>query len=162
MNTKNLTQLATAFRSGLENAISDKALTTIAQGTTLLYFPTGCCGLVSDLLAQYLLDHGINTYCVQGEYDFDDYENRFPHTWLETDDGCIIDITADQFSHNPVFRNYHLTPCYVGKHNSFYDLFNEGIRSDGKFTGLRSFNSLYSNKVLSLYSIIFQYIPDSD
>ena len=162
MYMEELRQLAEAFRTAIEDAISDNALTKEARGTTLLNFPVGCCELASDLLAQFLLDNGIETQLVHGEYQYNASSNRFPHSWLKTEDGAVIDITADQFSHNPVFRDYHLTPCYVGEHNSFYDLFKVGIRIDDKFTGLNSFNTPFSSKALSLYNIILQFVPDSE
>ena len=47
---------------------------------------------------QYLLEKRIHTKSVHGEYDYDDCENKYPHTWLETEGRVIIDITADQFA----------------------------------------------------------------
>jgi hypothetical protein len=84
-------RLAQAFREGIEKAVESGDISSRTTKSTMPYFPKGCCGVAIDLLAQYLLEKGTHTRSVHGEYDFDDWENKFPHTWLETDGGVIID-----------------------------------------------------------------------
>jgi hypothetical protein len=59
-------------------------------------FPSGCCGAVSELLAVFLQvrGHGAFTY-VCGLW-FDSDFGSSTHAWLEQE-GCIVDITQDQF-----------------------------------------------------------------
>ena len=104
-NIAEIRRLAQAFREGIEKAVESGDISSITTKTTMPYFPKGCCEIASDLLAQYLLEKGTHTKSVHGEYDFDDWENKFPHTWLETDGGIIIDITADQFVGEKVFAD---------------------------------------------------------
>lgn len=151
-------RLALSFRKGIEKAVSNGEISSKTTKSTLPYFPKGCCEVASDLLAQYLLEKGIHTKCVHGEYDFDDWENRFPHTWLETDDGVIIDITADQFAKEKIFKTYDLMPCYVGTDRSFYSLFSNDHREE-LFHGLGCCDGdFYRRNVVPLYDVILSNI----
>lgn len=84
-------RLAQAFREGIEKAVGSDDISSRTTKSTMPYFPKGCCEVAIDLLVQYLLEKGTHTRSVHGEYDFDDWENKFQHTWLETDGGVIID-----------------------------------------------------------------------
>lgn len=151
-------RLAQAFREGIEKAVESGDISSRTTKSTMPYFPKGCCEVASDLLAQFLLEKGTHTKSVHGEYDFDDWENKFPHTWLETDGGVIIDITADQFVGEKVFEAFSLQPCYVGKDRGFYSLFNEDHREEA-FRGLRKCGGdFYRRNVYSLYKIILSHI----
>lgn len=155
---KKIKRLAEAFRCGIEKAIDDNSITSKTTRTTLYSFPRGCCEIASDLLAEYLIENGIITQLVSGVYYCDYQENIFPHTWLESIDGYIIDITADQFAQEPVFYGHLLLPCYVGEYTPFYDLFTEDRRFDGVYKGLFSYNSDCFESLLPLYNIIIQHI----
>jgi hypothetical protein len=88
--------LATKYRYAIDKALVKGEF---INDSSFDRFPLGCCGDASDLLAQYLLDNGINTYYVCGNYYSKDYItwNTQSHAWLMTEDRIIIDITGDQF-----------------------------------------------------------------
>lgn len=158
MNIAEIRRLAQSFREVIENAVECGDISSRTTKSTMPYFPKGCCEVASDLLAQYLLEKGVHTKSVHGEYDYDDWENKFPHTWLETDGGVIIDITADQFIGEKVFETFSLLPCYVGSDREFYSLFNENYREE-VFRGLRNCDGeFYRRNVDPLYRIILSHI----
>lgn len=158
MNSNIIKNLAAQFRQGIECAIECGAITPRSTRTTLPQFPRGCCEIASDLLAEYLLENGIITHCVHGEYDFDYRENKYPHTWLETNDGYIIDITADQFQNQPGFEKVLLSSCYVGRDRGIYDLFSRNGWADPDFSGLCSYNEPYQKLLKPQYEIIKKYL----
>ncbi len=88
-NIVELTRAATRFRQMIENA--DRAKLPIEFEN----FPTGSCGSASRLLAQYLIDGGLDApnYVVG---DIVEPTKSRSHAWLELD-GVVIDITADGF-----------------------------------------------------------------
>ncbi len=158
MNSNIIKNLAAQFRQGIECAIECGAITPRSTRTTLPQFPRGCCEIASDLLAEYLLENGIVTHCVHGEYYFDYRENKYPHTWLETNDGYIIDITADQFRSQPGFEKTLLPSCYVGHNRGVYDSFSSNKRIDPDFSGLRSYNEPYQEMLIPMYRIIKKHL----
>ncbi|MCF5226031.1 MULTISPECIES: hypothetical protein [Pseudomonas] len=86
----NVFTVAHAFRASLE------ALK--AQGKLpphMLNFPQACCGVVSELLGDYLNTQlGLMVEYVGGDRD------GASHAWLELN-GVVIDITGDQFHGRP-------------------------------------------------------------
>lgn len=74
------------------------------------------------MLAQFLLENGIRTYYVCGEYRDGSFENFRSHAWLLANNQIIIDITGDQFRYNPLFLNYDKS-VYVGAMDNFHRLF---------------------------------------
>lgn len=155
---RTIEQLALRFREGIEESIERREISTRTTRSTLPFFPQGCCDIASDLLAQYLLENDIITQCNYGEYDYYEYEIKYPHSWLETRDGYVIDITADQFCNKPGFSGYALLPCYVSKNRSFYDLFHEQRRNDSDFCGLDAYPENYQKIIKPLYRVIIQHI----
>ena len=73
------------------------------------------------LSRHYLYENGIITFYVSGSYGYG-WDNSESHTWLETENKTVIDITGDQY------RNKKLRftePVYVGtRNNGFHDQFN--------------------------------------
>ena len=61
MEDYQIEQLATRFRTAIEKANSAREYWAYNKFRD---FPTGCCGYTSDLLAEYLLRHGIETLWV--------------------------------------------------------------------------------------------------
>lgn len=116
-------------------------------------FPNGCCGDACDLLAQYLLENGINSKYVCGTY----YEDQQSHAWLEIGD-IIADITADQFKGDKNYPQEYITPCYVGKKNRFYELFEEAPNSRCRFYGIKEYGNPAAARLLGLYETICAYI----
>lgn len=107
---------ALSFRRAIISAISSGEI----KDSLIRDFPRGCCSVASDLLQRYLFEKGIKTYCVFAQYGCGwDGES---HSWLQTDDGIVIDITGDQYRFN---KNISFTtPVYVGTiEDGFHDLF---------------------------------------
>lgn len=158
VNNIEIRKLAQSFRRGIERAVESNEISPRTTKSTMPYFPKGCCEVASDLLAQYLLENGVHTKIVHGEYDFDDWENKYPHTWLETEDGVIVDITADQFTGEQTFESFCLMPCYVGTDRSFYSLFTDDYRKE-LFQGLCCCDGdFYTQNVIPLYDVILNHI----
>lgn len=153
-NIDEIRRLAHSFRNGIKNAVANGGISSRSTKSTMIYFPKGCCEVASDLLAQYLLDRGIHTKSVHGEYAYDDWENKYSHTWLETGSGVIIDITAEQFVDNGIFKVLGVMPCFVGTDRSFYSLFSDNYREE-TFHGLKCCDGdFYRQNVVPLYEII--------
>ncbi len=113
---KILYEHALAFRNAIIMAISDGEINDLC----LRNFPRGCCTFASDLLQHYLIDKNIKTYYVSGKIG--DGWDGDSHSWLETEDGIVIDITGDQYSDNKnlTFDN----PVYIGpREDGFHNLF---------------------------------------
>jgi len=110
-----LYEIASRFRKAIEEAVYCGEIIEI----NMQKFPQGCCTYASDLLQKYLYEQGIPTYLISGhqEYGYDGES----HSWLETEDGTVIDITVDQFAYRePRF----ITGIYVGKReDGFHNLF---------------------------------------
>lgn len=80
-------ELAVAFRSAVETMVQTGNVLMHIQG-----FPRGCCGIISELMGDYLNTLGIGEFfyvCGMKEGAL--------HAWLKVD-GLIIDITGDQFA----------------------------------------------------------------
>lgn len=58
-----LTSLVSCFREAMDKA---KAAGDLDFDSTFRRFPNGCCGDTCDLLAEYLLQHGVKTNYVCG------------------------------------------------------------------------------------------------
>ena len=139
------------FRKAIETAIANNE-----EGEFFRKFPTGQCGNTSDILAQYFIDNGIEqiTY-VNGTYFGDAWDDRWSHTWLEVNDQ-IIDLTGDQFRfHKEPLKND--IPVYVGKINSFYELFDVSCGSRHEHHGLEAEWSNY-RELARTYHTILKYL----
>lgn len=154
MDIKEIERLASQFRRGAEIA-KDRDL---FDKQPFLDFPNACCGDATELLAQYLLDYDKAIQCryVYGVYRYDDFENIFGHAWLEVDGKIIVDITADQrqFRNERIFPASAAVPCYVGKKNAFYSLFEEDNRQCYRFYDLRCMPEVAYNRMKFLYDTI--------
>lgn len=79
-------ELATSFRSAVEAVVQTGNAPMHIQG-----FPRGCCGIISELMGDYLNTLGLGEFVyVCGMKD------GALHAWLEVD-RLIVDITGDQF-----------------------------------------------------------------
>jgi hypothetical protein len=79
-------ELATSFRLAVEIVVETGNVPMHIQG-----FPRGCCGIISELMGDYLNTVGIGEFFyVCGMRD------GASHAWLEIN-GLIVDITGDQF-----------------------------------------------------------------
>lgn len=89
---KNLTEVVRNLRGVFDNA--DRS-----DWQLLRNFPTGACGVVSELLGRYLQEKlSVSGNYVCGEVYQPDMRS---HAWVDVG-GIIIDITADQFGQPPV------------------------------------------------------------
>lgn len=111
-------ELVKKYRNAIEEA---KEEGEFIKDVRFCQFPLGCCDDACDLLAQYLLEHGIRTHQVLGAYRDGIFENNTGHAWL-IKGKIIIDITGDQFRYDRTFLNFN-EPVYVGRENEFYRLF---------------------------------------
>ena len=159
MNIKNIECLALKFRKAIEIAYQ-KGLFFREQ--PFANFPRGCCGDTSDLLGEYLLEHGIRTKYVCGTYRYDDFDNIYSHAWLEINGRIVVDITADQFKWNPLFQNVPTPSCYVGERNDFYRLFEVEPYQCRDFWGLDAFSELCVGRMRKLYDRIKQFVDYSE
>ncbi len=131
-------RIAAEFCSAIEEAIQNGEIRKMAS------FPTGCCGMASDLLQRYLYELGIFTWYMSGRYGYG--VNGESHAWLETMDGTVIDITGDQYK----YKKLRFTdPVYVGlRANGFHDKFELDepkayYREDDPFGGNQEFDLRY-------------------
>lgn len=151
---KEITRFANSFRDALDLARDSGEFD---KDISFYNFPRGCCGDASDLLAQFLLEHGVRTLYVCGSYYDDSPENSQSHAWLLTDNQIIIDITGNQFRDNPVFLNYD-KPVYVGTEDDFHRLFEVEDRDIHEHNGLDSLGSMCQPRLNELYRKIIKYI----
>jgi hypothetical protein len=152
-----LKTLATQFRNALEAAhragdfVGDPCFAAPD-------FPRGCCGDVCYLLEHFLLDHGISTYHIIGEYYDENPENYRSHAWLATIDFCYtIDITGDQFKDDPLRLNYN-EKVYVGEHDDFHHLFAVAERNVHVSCRLSDLRCLDERRLPSIYGAIMKYM----
>lgn len=102
-------ELATSFRSAVEIATQTGNVPMHIQG-----FPRGCCGIISELMGDYLNTVGIGEFFyVCGMKD------GASHAWLEVD-GLIVDITGDQFADRPAI--------YVDQPDAWYGEWEEDTK----------------------------------
>lgn len=155
--------LAETFRGAIDGI---KAEDGFLRDAPFDRFPTGCCGDTSDLMAQFLIDHGIESWYVCGTYypnseQEDAFEGIRSHAWLTTDDPritknyCIIDLTGDQFQAYPEFYYYNQA-AYVGTLDPFHRLFRVTDCDVSKHEGLDSFGYVAALRLWGLYKKILQ------
>lgn len=111
--------LSKKFRTAIERAKSEGELDS---DPTLKYFPKACCGSASSLLAKFLYENGIYTYEINGTKHGEISWDNQSHTWLMLENGCIIDITGDQFKSDEEFLCYS-EKVYYGEMDEFHQLF---------------------------------------
>lgn len=130
MRVEEIKCLVSKFRKGAEIAFAKDQF----KEQPFNNFPNACCGDTPWLVAQYLMDHDpdndIQYRYVYGRYFDDDFEKRCGHAWLEViwpeiKKKVIVDITSDQrqFRNRDIFPVCASVPCYVGRKNEFYSLF---------------------------------------
>lgn len=147
-------ELVTQFRQAIDEARDDdRFYKDICFGE----FPRACCGDASDLLAHYLLVHGIQTYYVCGNYYGDEEGGHQSHAWLELHDSTIIDITGDQFKHKEVYLNYDI-PVYIGEMDNFHALFEVEEQNIRNGVRLERLGDWVYPRLKQLYDVISEYI----
>lgn len=111
-------RLATQFRKAIDEA---KSFGAFKEDTSFRKFPVACCGDTCFLLGQFLQEHEIPTWRVEG------MKGRQTHAWLSTvdpeiSDEWFIDITGDQFKEEKQFLNYNKS-VYVDRTDGFHEMF---------------------------------------
>ncbi|WP_160684330.1 transglutaminase domain-containing protein [Clostridium sp. C2-6-12] len=151
---KDIMRLAKQFRDAIDAA---RKARDFDKDLSFNEFPRGCCGDTSDLLAQYLLENGIETNYVCGTYRDGSFENSQTHAWLLTDNNIIIDITGDQFKYDADFLNYNES-VYVGVEDDFHRLFEVEKRDCHDNYGVDNLGCFSQPRLNKLYRKIIKYI----
>lgn len=147
-----LFDLVFAFRNAVEKAHDNGDFDNV---DCFCDFPNGCCGLASELLGHFLLEHGIESDYVCGDYIQHDKDIYQSHAWLKLEDGIIIDITGDQFKNRDEFFNYDKS-IYIGPMDDFHNLF---VYDFSKKSMRIEDNIGYGNLFLvQLYSVLQKYL----
>lgn len=154
INDSRIKKLAIEFRKGIE-----QALVELQQQDQKFYrFPSGCCGDVSELLANYFFQKKISsTYVFGTKYGKTSFDSQ-SHAWLELGNGLIVDITADQFLNKNDYPQEYLSSCYVGKNNRFYNLFEVRKGDRKQFIGFNAYDKSEAERLDRLFYIICKYI----
>ena len=147
--------LALKFRAAIEEAKEEKQFN---RDQRFKNFPSGCCGITSELLAKFLYDNGYRkkiTYVSATFYDLD-LENP-PHAWLVIENDIVLDITGDQFKWYPEPLNFR-EPVYVGPYNKFYNAFEEQSRKDCGDCKIDNIQYHSFMSLQELYDVICEYV----
>lgn len=148
------TSLVTRFRNAIEMAKNNGEFN---DDFSFYKFPRGCCGDTSDLLAQFLLEHGIKTYYVFGTFRPGSFEDIQTHAWILTENQIIIDITGDQFSADSNYFNYDKS-VYIGETDNFHALFDDTERIVHENKGLDALGHMCQPRLKILYQKITKYL----
>lgn len=156
MDISKIKHLSSRFRRGIEIAHEGR----LFRKQPFIDFPNACCGDAPDLLAQYLMDNDsdqcIRCKIVYGTYRYDDFDNKFGHSWLVVDDTYIVDIAADQrqFKNERIFPQDAVQPCYVGISSEFHSMFEIEPFQCREFYGLRNYGEYSYQRMKELYDTI--------
>lgn len=152
----NIKRLVTQFRNTIETA---RDAGEFDDDFLFIRFPHGCCGDACELLAQFLLDHGISSYYICGTYYVDEFENIQTHAWLLVDNKTIIDITGDQFKNNRYLLNYNKS-IHVGLEDDFHRLFEIHENQVRKNLGIDNLGHNCQPRLFKLYRTILEFIDE--
>ena len=156
-----LYELVVNFRNAIDEA---KARREFNSRSCLFRFPDDCCDMTCDLLAEYLREHGIYTFQINGKHK---YDNQWHHVWLNTFDGVVINITGDQFNGKNGFPN-NISSVWVGEENEVHDIFCVGREREENtiFTNPLLFNDFggtpdfRQKRLIDAYGIIKEYLGE--
>lgn len=156
---KKLERLVRDFRNAIDSARDDDRFLRLAPFNR---FPRECCGHASDLLCQYLLEHGIKTSLVNGVCKED---RNWHHVWLETEDGIVIDITCDQFIGRFVTEE-EAESVHVGGEGIVHRIFSVNRETEDqtiftepdKYTGFGGRPNPYQERLIEIDKIIREYL----
>lgn len=155
---KKLKQLVFKFRTAIENAMEKGEF---VSDFSFSHFPCGCCGDSAYMLAQYLLENGIESVYVCGNRYFDELEEMAQsHAWLLVNE-LIVDITGDQFKDDSSYYNYSQR-VYIGKEDAFHKLFEVEEEDMHTCYGLENYeNIMCGARLLNLYRKIKNFCDTS-
>lgn len=142
-------QLATEFRHALD-IVATKG--EYGRLSLFAHFPNGCCTYTSDLLAEYLIDNGIQRERIQ-VLNSNASKCYDTHCWLMIDNMYYLDITGDQFSNKPNYKEYSPIRdcCFVPKDTYFFERFaNKSLKSSCN-VGISTYSGDVSEKLKIVY-----------
>lgn len=154
-----LKQKATKFRNAIYRA---KKHGDLNWHPTFAKFPDDCCDMTCDLLGQYLLESGIETYQING---VNKYDSSWHHVWLVTTEGVIVDITGDQFI-GKILNEEEVDPVHVGREGIVHKIFcmkqmrEENTRFDDPcdYSGFGGRPSFRQERLIMLNNAIRKYL----
>ena len=150
--------LSKKFRTAIERA---KREGEFDSDPTLKHFPKACCGSASSLLAKFLYENGIYTYEINatkhGEISWDNQS----HTWLMLENGCILDITGDQFKSDEEFLCYS-ERVYYGEIDEFHQLFDYAKSDIYEYRDCTEIARKVGQQYSKMYNAILAYIKQED
>ncbi len=156
---KSIEELAGEFRNAMDVVKAERLYGRLSLFSS---FPNGCCGYTSDLLAEYLIDNGIEreriqhvacTSCI-GDYS---------HCWLVIDDALIVDITADQYNGRLHFQRFMpISNCCLKPTGTYlYSLFNVKKEDYTHNVGIESYSGDMPAKLRIIYDAALQILRNS-
>jgi hypothetical protein len=148
--------LSKKFRTAIERAKSEGELDS---DPTLKYFPKACCGSASSLLAKFLYENGIYTYEINGTKHGEIYWDNQSHTWLMLENGCIIDITGDQFKSDEEFLCYS-EKVYYGEMDEFHQLFDYTESDIYEYSDCTEIARNVGQQYSKMYNVVLGYIRE--
>lgn len=150
MDYEYIVQLASEFRHALE-VVASKG----EYGRLSLFagFPRGCCTFASDLLAEYLIENGIERERIQilNSQASKGYDT---HCWLMIDNMYYLDITGDQFSNRSYYKKFGPIPdcCFVPKGTHFFECFINKSLNYSPNVGIYTYSGDISLKLQVVYN----------
>lgn len=155
-----LEQLVINFKNAIEEAFNNDDFLKI---TPFNRFPNECCDLTCDLLGQYLLEYGIQTYQING---VNKYDSSWRHVWLVTlKEGLVIDITEKQFIGKIITQN-EIRPHLVGEEGVVHKIFCKQREKEDNtrfvdvrdYTGFNNTPNSRQKVLIEVYNIVKQYL----
>ena len=108
-------------------------------------------------MAKFLYENGIYTYEINatkhGEISWDNQS----HTWLMLENGCIIDITGDQFKSDEEFLCYS-ERVYYGEMDEFHQLFDYAKSDIYEYRDCTEIARKVGQQYSKMYNAILAYI----
>ena len=142
-------KLASEFRRALDIVVSKGEYGRLSL---FVGFPNGCCTYTSDLLAEYLIENGIQRERIQ-VLNSTASKGYYTHCWLMIDGKHYLDITGDQFSNKPYYKKYSpiCDCCFVPKDTYFFERFaNKSLKSSCN-VGIITYSGDVSEKLKIVY-----------
>ena len=142
-------KLASEFRRALDIVVSKGEYGRLSL---FVGFPNGCCTYTSDLLAEYLIENGIQKERIQ-VLNSTASKGYDTHCWLMIDSMYYLDITGDQFSNKPNYKKYSLIRdcCFVQKDTYYFECFANKSLNSSCNVGINTYSGDVSEKLKIVY-----------
>lgn len=141
--------LASEFRHALEIVVTKREYGRLSL---FAHFPNGCCTYTSDLLAEYLMENGIQRERIQ-ILNSNASKGHDTHCWLMIDNMYYLDITGDQFSNKPYYKKYSPISdcCFVPKDTCFFERFANKNLNFSCNVGINTYSKDVTEKLQFVY-----------